>query len=75
MNSRVFSRIGAEFGNYEFENCIERKEEALKAVLKLMKKKAMSYQELNYLSQASGVNLSSKDKRNSVNIRIKDMML
>ncbi len=50
----------------------DKRREALKAVLKLMKKKATSYQELNYLSQIFGIELSAEDKRKNVNIMIKD---
>ncbi len=37
-----------------------------------MKKKATSYQELNYLSEMFGVRLKAREKRSNVNIRIKD---
>lgn len=33
----------------------------------------MSYQELNYLSQTFGVNLTARDKRANVDIKIKDV--
>lgn len=62
----------------EGKNCItvcflpDKGREALKAVLKLMKKKATSYQELSYLSQVFGIKLSASQKRNAVNTKIKD---
>lgn len=37
-----------------------------------MKKKATSYQELNYLSQPFGINLPAKDKRDVVTVKIKE---
>jgi len=39
----------------------DKKEEALKAVLRLMRKKVTSYQELNYLSRAFGVKFFTKE--------------
>ncbi len=47
--------------------------EALKEVLKLMKKKTTSYQELNYLSQVFGIKLKAVEKRNTVNTTIKEI--
>lgn len=41
----------------------DKKEEALKEVLKIMKKKATSYQELGILSQAFGVKLSRSEHK------------
>ncbi len=64
---------------FKGKNCVnvcflpDKSGEALKEVLKLMKKRATSYQELNYLSQVFGVNLSARDKRANVDIKIKDM--
>ncbi|MBI2546954.1 MAG: hypothetical protein HYW23_00725 [Candidatus Aenigmarchaeota archaeon] len=46
----------------------DKSKEALKAVLKQLKKKATSYQELNILSQTFGIRLSSEEKRNVIMI-------
>jgi len=46
----------------------DKSEEALKEVLKLMKKKVTSYQELNILSQTFGIRLPSEEKRNVIMI-------
>lgn len=49
-----------------------KKGEALKEILKLMKKRTTSYQELNILSQAFGLRLGAEEKRKNVSCVIKD---